>query len=95
MRAAVGASVDRLVRQMMTDSLLLAGCGGVLGVVLAVVAAPLVVRLVPTSLPIAEVPPLDAAHAARRGASSRSCTGLAFGVLPALRMSPEGRRHPR
>ena len=31
-RAAVGASVDRLVRQMLTDSLVLAGGGGVLGV---------------------------------------------------------------
>ena len=58
-RAAVGASVDRLVRQMLTDSLVLAGAGGVLGVILAIVSAPLIARLVPSSLPIAEVPPLD------------------------------------
>ena len=30
-RAAIGASVDRLVRQMLTDSFVLAACGGVLG----------------------------------------------------------------
>ena len=31
-RAAIGASVDRLVRQMLTDSFVLAACGGVLGI---------------------------------------------------------------
>jgi predicted permease len=84
-RAAVGASLDRLVRQMMTDSVLLAGTGGVLGVLLAVAAAPLVVRLVPTSLPITEVPPLDL-RMLGVAAVVTLATGLAFGVLPALRV---------
>src|SRR5688500_2661294 len=82
-RAAIGASVDRLVRQMLTDSFVLAACGGVLGIVLAVVAAPLLVRLVPTSLPIAEVPPTDL----RMLAGTLLLTigaGMAFGLLPAL-----------
>ncbi len=84
-RAAIGASVDRLVRQMLTDSFVLAACGGVLGVILAVVAAPLLVRLVPTSLPIAEVPPTDL----RMLAGTLLLTigaGMAFGLLPALRV---------
>jgi putative ABC transport system permease protein len=84
-RAAIGASVDRLVRQMLTDSFVLAACGGVLGIVLAVVAAPLLVRLVPTSLPIAEVPPTDL----RMLAGTLLLTigaGMAFGLLPALRV---------
>ena len=85
-RAAIGASLDRLVRQMVTDSLLLAAAGGALGVALAVAAAPLVVRLVPIGLPIAEVPPLDARMLAGAGILTL-VTGLAFGVLPALRIS--------
>lgn len=84
-RAAVGASVDRLVRQMLTDSLLLAGAGGVLGVLLAVVSAPLVVRMVPSALPIAEVPPLDW-RMLLGAAVVTLVTGIAFGVLPALKV---------
>ncbi len=84
-RTAVGASVDRLVRQMLTDSLLLAGAGGVLGVLLAVVSSPLVVRMVPSSLPIAEVPPVDLRMLF--GATLLTLlTGIAFGVLPALKV---------
>ncbi len=85
-RAAVGASIDRLVRQMVTDSLLLAAAGGALGVALAVVSAPLVVKLVPFGLPIAEVPPIDARMLAGAGILTL-VTGIAFGVLPALRIS--------
>ena len=85
LRAAVGASVDRLVRQMLTDSCLLAACGGILGVVLAMVAAPLLVRLVPTSLPIAELPSVDLRMLAGTLALTIA-TGMAFGLLPALRV---------
>ena len=84
-RAAIGASLDRLVRQMLTESFVLAAAGGVLGIVLAVAAAPLLVRLVPTSLPIAEVPPTDL----RMLAGTVLLTvgvGIAFGLLPALRV---------
>lgn len=85
-RAAVGASIDRLVRQMMTDSLVIAIAGGVLGIILAIVAAPLVVRLVPTGLPIAEVPPVDA-RMLLAAALVTLTTAIAFGVIPALRVS--------
>ena len=84
-RAAIGASVDRLVRQMLTESFVLAACGGALGIVLAIVAAPLLVRLVPTSLPIAEVPSIDL----RMLAGTLLLTigaGMAFGLLPAFRV---------
>jgi putative ABC transport system permease protein len=84
-RTAIGASVDRLVRQTLTDSLLLAGAGGVLGVLLAIAAAPLVVRLAPTALPIAEVPPIDL-RMLGVAAFVALTTGVVFGVLPALRI---------
>ena len=84
-RTAIGASVDRLVRQMLTDSLLLAGAGGVLGILLAIAAAPLVIRLAPTALPIAEVPPIDLRMLAV-AAFVALTTGVGFGVLPALRI---------
>jgi len=84
-RAAVGASVDRLVRQMLTDSFILAACGGVLGIVMAIAAAPLLVRLVPTGLPIAEVPPLDLRMLAAT-LTLTIVTGMAFGLLPAQRV---------
>ncbi len=84
-RAAVGASADRLLRQMLTDSLVIALAGGVLGVLMAVVAAPLLTRLVPTVLPIAEAPSLDPRMLAV-AITITVLTGLAFGVLPAWRV---------
>ncbi len=100
-RAAIGASVDRLVRQMLTDSFVLAAAGGVLGIVLAVVAAPLLVRLVPTSLPIAEVPPIDLRMLAGTSAHPRRRHGVwpvacAAGLPQDRRLRAEGwrtRRH--
>jgi putative ABC transport system permease protein len=84
-RAAVGASVDRLVRQMLTDSLILAFAGGALGVLVAVASLPLLIRLVPTALPIAELPPIDLRMLAGTLVLT-TLTGLAFGLLPALRV---------
>ncbi|HJU42838.1 MAG TPA: ABC transporter permease [Vicinamibacterales bacterium] len=84
-RAAVGASVDRLVRQMLTDSLILAFAGGALGVLVALTALPLLVRLVPTALPIAEGPPADLRMLVGTLVLT-TLTGLAFGLLPALRV---------
>jgi predicted permease len=85
-RAAIGAGWERLVRQMLTESLGLAVVGGALGVLLAVAATPLISRLVPTTLPIADVPSVDLRMLAL-AAMVTLCTGVGFGVLPALRVT--------
>lgn len=88
-RAAIGAGRERLVRQLLTESLLLAIAGGGIGVVLATAALPLLVKLVPTSLPVVESPGLDARFLAISAALSIA-TGIAFGVLPAVRATGAG-----
>jgi len=82
-RMALGAGADRLVRQMLTESLALAACGGVAGVALAAVASPLAAALVPTTLPIGDVPPLDA-RVLLCAALVTAATALGFGLVPAL-----------
>ena len=84
LRTALGAGRERLVRQLLTESLLLASIGGVLGVWLAMAGVPLLTRLVPTSLPITETPPLDL-RVMLLGALLTVLTGIGFGVLPAMR----------
>jgi predicted permease len=82
-RAALGAGSDRLVRQMLTESFVLTVIGGVTGVLVATLAVPLLVHLVPTSLPIAAPPRLDT-HALAIAAAFTALTGIGFGLIPAI-----------
>jgi putative ABC transport system permease protein len=88
-RSALGAGRERLVRQLLTESLILAGTGGVLGILLAVAVTPLAARLVPTVLPIAEAPSMDLRVLAFAVAITL-VTGVAFGLLPAWRACAGG-----
>jgi len=83
-RAALGAGRERLVRQLVTESMVLAILGGICGVLLAIAAVPLLTRLVPLALPIAETPAIDL-RVMLFAAALTIATGLVFGVLPALR----------
>jgi putative ABC transport system permease protein len=83
-RAALGAGRERLLRQLLTESLLLATAGGLLGILLALAALPLVARLVPNALPVAEAPPLDLRILAF-AALMTLVTAVGFGLAPALR----------
>ncbi len=83
-RTALGAGRERLVRQLLTESFVLATLGGILGVLFATLAMPLVVRLVPNALPIAEAPALDLRVLAFAGLMT-FVTATLFGLAPALR----------
>lgn len=83
-RTAMGAGRERLVRQLMTESLLLAFVGGAIGVGIAVVSVPLLARLVPPTLPIAETPGVDVRVLIFAGILT-ALTGIVFGLAPVLR----------
>jgi predicted permease len=85
-RAALGAGWNRLARQVLTEGLVLALIGGVLGVALAFVAQPLLARLVPTGLPLADTPPLDLRMLAWALLLTMA-TALGFGAAPAIRVA--------
>ena len=83
-RTAMGAGRERLVRQLATESLVLAALGGALGVLVALASVPLLARLVPASLPIAQTPSVDFRVLIFAGLLT-GATGIGFGALPALR----------
>lgn len=83
-RASLGAGRDRLVRQMLTESIVLAMMGAVAGVVAAALAMPLLSRLVPPTMPLASAPSLDV-RVFVIAAIFSLLTGLGFGLLPAIR----------
>jgi predicted permease len=82
-RAALGAGRERLVRQLVTESIGLAVVGGTVGVLLAVGSLPALARLVPAGLPVAAQPSVDL-RVLLVAAVLMCLTGLAFGVGPAV-----------
>ena len=94
-RATLGAGRDRIVRQLVTESVVLSIIGGALGVFLARAGLPLLAKLVPTTLPIREVPSIDLRVLAS-AAVFIVLTALAFGVIPAMRTQTQtGRQRLR
>jgi putative ABC transport system permease protein len=83
-RAALGAGRRRLLRQMVTESMLLAGAGGALGVIVAAAGMPMLARLVPTGLPIAEAPALDG-RLLVTATMATLVSAIGVGLMPSLR----------
>ena len=83
-RTALGAGRERLLRQLLTESVLLAGLGGLLGLALASAILPFLTRLVPATLPLSQGTPLDP-RVLGFTALVTVLTGIGFGALPALR----------
>jgi putative ABC transport system permease protein len=82
-RAALGASRWRIARQMLTESLLIAGAGGMLGAVLTAWGIDLLVAFSAGNLPPTARISLDATVLAFTAGIS-ILTGTLFGVAPAL-----------
>jgi putative ABC transport system permease protein len=86
LRAALGASRARLVRQLMTESLMLAAAGGVVGLGLATWLVRALVASAPGALPFADAITIDAQIVAAAIALT-AATAVVFGLAPALSAS--------
>jgi putative ABC transport system permease protein len=85
-RVSLGAARGRLIRQWLTESLVLAMAGGTAGLLLATLTLPLLVSLLPASLPhVAQIAVNGRTLAAAWLAAAAA--GLLSGIAPLLHMS--------
>lgn len=83
-RAALGAGRARLMRQLLTESVVLAAAGMLAGLAIAVVGLRVIVRVAPSGIPRIEQSTLDwRVLLFTLGLGLVSC--LAFGIVPAFR----------
>jgi predicted permease len=85
-RAALGASPRRLARQLVIENLLLAGIGGLAGLVVAAMGVPVLTSMLTGSAPRLEEVRLDG-WVLLFSVVVTTATGLLFGVLPARRLA--------
>jgi predicted permease len=84
-RVALGAGSGRLIRQMLTESILLSCCAAVLGLILAVAGTRVLAHLDALSLPLRESVHIDVGALAFTLLIA-VLTGLIFGLVPALQV---------
>jgi putative ABC transport system permease protein len=85
-RASLGAGRVRLVRQLLTESLVLAFAGGVTGVIVAWLALDTIVANMPMRLS-ADAPVVLSLPVLAASLALTMVTGLLFGLVPAIRLS--------
>ena len=88
-RTALGAGRGRLIRQMLTESIVLSCCGAVLGIVLAVGGTRAMAHLNAISIPLLENVRVDAT-ALGFTLLTAVLAGLIFGLVPALHIPSSG-----
>src|SRR2546423_80773 len=86
LRSALGASRGRIIRQLLTESVLLAAVGGLLGLLLAQWGTDALIAAVPQNIPRVNEIKLDAAVLAFTMILSLA-TGIVFGLVPAWQAS--------
>ena len=85
-RSALGASRGRLIRQLLTESILLAATGGLLGLGLAFIATKAIATALPAELPRASDVAIDA-RVLLFSLGVSLLAGIVFGLAPALKTS--------
>jgi predicted permease len=85
-RAALGANHMRIIRQLLTESILLAGMGGALGLLLALWGTKAVLGTLPGALPRANEVSLDS-RVLLFTMTVSVFAGIVFGLGPALKIS--------
>lgn len=89
-RTAIGAARHRLIRQFLTESLLLAFCGATGGILLAYACVQLLVALFPQNIANVSIPHIERipVDAPIFGFAVMTCllVGLLFGLLPAVEL---------
>jgi predicted permease len=86
LRTAIGASRNEIIRQMLSESVILSLCGGVAGIALAGAMLKAMIRLLPVEIPRLQQVSVDGDVLAFAIGIS-VVTGILFGLLPAWRMS--------
>jgi len=86
LRAAIGASSGRIIAQLLTESLIIAGFGGVAGLLSAFFGTKVMVRTLPAALPRSGDISIDWKVLLLTLTVSLIC-GLGFGLAPALKSS--------
>ncbi len=84
-RATLGAGKMRLIRQMLTESLMLSFCGAIVGLVLAFVGTRVLAHLTSIGIPLLGEVHIDVTVLAFTLLIALA-TGLVFGLLPALQV---------
>ena len=83
-RAAIGASPARVIRQLLTESVLLGISGGALGLLLAKLGTQAIIATLPDALPRADEIQMDW-HVLLFTAGISILTGIVFGLAPAFK----------